>query len=101
MRANPPLLTGLNKLWVKFFVLAVFSTMYVRDHSRPAFHEALGVNPEDYDFEVFRICSDISKQVFPLTLDLDHPGFRAGLARLLRISQGIEDAKAKAGSPGP
>jgi len=97
MRANPQLLTGLNKLWIRFFLLAVYATMFVRDHARPELHEAFGFHPTEYDYSVFRITSEISKQVFPFTLDIDHPKFRAGLERLTAIAANAERAKAQGG----
>ena len=97
MRANPGLLSGGNRLWIRFFLLAVYATMYVRDHMRPMLHQAMGLEATDYDYTVFRITSEISKQVFPLTLDIDHPAFRAGMDRLFHLAQAMERAKQQGG----
>jgi magnesium-protoporphyrin IX monomethyl ester (oxidative) cyclase len=97
MRANPHLLQGLNKFWVKFFLLAVFATMYVRDHQRHEFHKALAIDPTEYDYKVFKITSEISRQTFPLELDIDNPAFFAGLERLRKIAEDGAAKQAKGG----
>jgi len=100
MRANPGLLKGGNMLWIRFFLLAVYATMYVRDHTRPQLKAAMGLQPTDYDYEVFRITNEISKQVFPISLDIDHPAFRHGLDRLFQIQTAMSLAKARGGIVG-
>jgi len=93
MKTDPRLTSGLNVLWIKFFLTAVFATMYVRDHQRPAFHEALGVDPDWYGHEVFTKTSEISKQVFPITLDIENPKWTRGLKRLERANADLARAK--------
>jgi len=100
MRAHPHLLRGPNTLWIRFFLLAVYATMYVRDHTRPQLKQAMGLEPTEYDYTVFRITSEISKQVFPISLDIDNPAFRAGMDRLFKLSQRMDAAKARGGIVG-
>jgi magnesium-protoporphyrin IX monomethyl ester (oxidative) cyclase len=100
MRAQPKLLSGLNLFWVRFFQIAVYATMFVRDHTRVAYHAALKIDPEAYGMDVFRLTTEISKQVFPVLVDVDHPAFLAALRRMVACSERIAAAKAKGGLGG-
>jgi magnesium-protoporphyrin IX monomethyl ester (oxidative) cyclase len=100
MRTDPKLTSGMNKLWIRFFLVAVFGTMSVRDHARPAFHKALGVDIDWYDHEVFRITSEIARQVFPMAIDIDNPAWDRGLNRLRVAFDDIDAAKRKGGLGG-
>ncbi|MDX8349144.1 magnesium-protoporphyrin IX monomethyl ester (oxidative) cyclase [Cognatiyoonia sp. IB215446] len=101
MKTDPKLTeTWVNRMWIKFFLTAVFSTMWVRDHQRPAFHEALGVDPAWYGQEVFRKTSEISRQVFPMVLDIDHPRWVPTLNRMGDANAQIAEGKKQGGVGG-
>ena len=97
MRANPKLLQGHNVWWIRFFLLAVYATMYVRDHRRPILHHAMGLDSTAYDQEVFRITNAITQQVFPIALDIDHKDFRSGLDKMVEIAEAFDLAKSQSG----
>ena len=97
MKTDPKLTSGVNVWWIKFFLTAVYATMYVRDHQRPEFHAALGVDPDWYGHEVFTKTSELSKQIFPITLDIESPAWSRGLKRLQRANADLAKAKARTG----
>ena len=99
MKTDPKLTSGVNVWWIKFFLTAVYSTMYVRDHARPEFHKALGVDIEWYDQEVFRKTSAIARQIFPIELDIDHPRWLPALRRMEKAFRDM-DAAQRAGGIG-
>jgi magnesium-protoporphyrin IX monomethyl ester (oxidative) cyclase len=100
MRTDPKLTTSFtNKLWIRFFLTAVYSTMWVRDHARTDFHNALGVDIDWYDQEVYRKTSAIARQVFPVEIDIDHPRWIPGLRRMNAAMIDMEKAQ-KAGGLG-
>jgi len=100
MRTDPKLTTGFNKLWIRFFLNAVYSVMCVRDHHRPAFHDAMGIDIDWYDREVLRKTSEISKQIFPFTLDTDSNRWQRHLLRLRAAMADMDAAKRRGGVGG-
>ena len=76
MKAQPSTVRGFTaKLWCRFFLLAVFATMYVRDIGRKEFYEALGLNAREYDKYVIEKTNETSARVFPVVLNVNDKSF--------------------------
>jgi len=104
MKAQPDTVRGFtSRLWCRFFLLAVFATMYVRDVARKDFYEALGLDARDYDKMVIAKTNETSARVFPVVLDVENPKFWQRLERLVdnnaalsEVDQGQAPAPLKA-----
>ncbi len=97
MRSQPETLRGKNKLWIKFFLLAVFATMYVRDHARRPFFEAMGWDVDDFDRRVIAMTNDIARQVFPVVIDTTNERVWQLFARLHANNEAIRVARQQGG----
>ncbi len=101
MRTDPKITESWQaKLWIRFFLVAVYSTMWVRDHARVRFHQALGVDIDWYDQEVFRKTSAIARQVFPVEIDIDHPRWIPALRAMNAAFVAMDDAQRQGGVAG-
>ena len=84
MKAQPSTVKGFTaKLWCRFFLLAVFATMYVRDVGRKEFYAALGLNARDYDKYVIEKTNETSARVFPVVLDVYNESFYTRLEKIV------------------
>ena len=76
MKSQPHLLTGFkSKLWCRFFLLAVFATMYLNDLQRAGFYASIGLDARKFDIHVIRKTNQSSGRLFPVMLDVNHPDF--------------------------
>ena len=84
MKAQPSTVKGfVAKLWCRFFLLAVFATMYIRDVGRKEFYEALGLNARVYDKYVIDKTNETSARVFPVVLNVNHSSFYKRLEKIV------------------
>ncbi len=84
MKAQPSTVKGfISKLWCRFFLLAVFATMYIRDIGRKEFYESLGLDAREYDKYVIEKTNETSARVFPVVLDVNDSSFYQRLERIV------------------
>jgi magnesium-protoporphyrin IX monomethyl ester (oxidative) cyclase len=101
MKAQPNTVRGpVARLWCRFFLLAVFATMYVRDVARKEFYEALGLDAREYDKYVIDKTNETSARVFPVVLDVKNPKFWERLERLVENNAKLSKAD-QDGGPAP
>jgi magnesium-protoporphyrin IX monomethyl ester (oxidative) cyclase len=97
MRSNPEFLEGRNRLWIRFFLLAVFCTMYVRDHARAPFFASMGMDVEDFDRKVIKLTNLISRQVFPHTIDTESDAFWELMGTMWKNTDAMRKAEEQGG----
>ena len=101
MKAQPDTVRGpIAKLWCRFFLLAVFATMYVHEVARKEFYESLGLDARTYDRMVIDKTNETSARVFPVVLDVRNDKFWERLEQLVSNNAALQAADA-ATSPAP
>ena len=81
-----------SKLWSRFFLLAVFATMYARDLGiKKDFYASLGLDAKDYDQYVINKTNETSARVFPVVLDVYDKSFYGRLDKIVENNQVLSD----------
>jgi magnesium-protoporphyrin IX monomethyl ester (oxidative) cyclase len=84
LKSRPELLNGWEaRLWSRFFCLSVYITMYLNDHARSAFYEALGLNTTQFNRHVILETNNSTERVFPEVPDINAPGFWDRMDRMV------------------
>jgi len=83
------------KLWVRFFSLSVYVTMYLNDHSREEFYGSIGLNTTQFNMHVIHQTNKTTAAIFPQVIDTYNPKFQEHLDKLVVINAAL----AKATSP--
>ncbi|KAL4448635.1 hypothetical protein ABPG75_005854 [Micractinium tetrahymenae] len=90
LKARPELLKGLEaRLWSRFFCLSVYITMYLNDHQRSKFYEALGLNTTQFNRHVILETNNATARIFPEVPDVEAPGFWPAMDRMVQYNEKI------------
>lgn len=66
MKARPEYLNDWKaKLWSRFFCHSVYITMYLNDHQRSSFYEALGLETRQFNQHVIVETNNATARLFP------------------------------------
>eukprot|EP01025_Chloroclados_australasicus_P061638 TRINITY_DN8103_c1_g3_i1.p1 TRINITY_DN8103_c1_g3~~TRINITY_DN8103_c1_g3_i1.p1 ORF type:complete len:407 (-),score=53.74 TRINITY_DN8103_c1_g3_i1:235-1455(-) len=82
------------KLWSRFFCHSVYITMYLNDHQRSAFYEALGLNTKQFNQHVIIETNNSTARLFPQVPDCEHPEYFKRMDRLVELNEKLLAVKA-------
>jgi magnesium-protoporphyrin IX monomethyl ester (oxidative) cyclase len=84
LRSQPQYMRGARNRWaIKFFTLAVYVTMYLRD-SESSVYARLGIDWEKFDRKVINETERAAREVWGLGIRTDSPFFLARLRQMAR-----------------
>ena len=88
-----------SKLWSRFFLLAVFATMYARDLGiKKDFYSSLGLDAKDYDQFVINKTNETAARVFPVVMDVYDKSFYGRLDKIVENNKVLSDIASSNGN---
>lgn len=87
LKAQPQFINDWQaKLWCRFFCLSVYITMYLNDHQRISFYEAVGLQTTEFNQHVILETNKTTQRVFPAVPDVENPEFFSKMDRLVELN---------------
>lgn len=87
-----------SRLWIKFFLLSVFVTMYLNDLQRTDFYSTVGLDAKQFDLHVIEKTNESAGALFPVMLDCNNPKFIPLLDQCAMANQKLIDIEKNTGN---